>query len=289
MTTNHNLIKHPDVVIWGTMVDLQGEQCSKEFLENLVQKTDGYQEGRFDLHQNHDWMEDKLGYVDNLRLIPNDKKPGEWLLIVDAYIDTSKMTLERVGFSFSQTQLHPLSPEHGDCIIYLPFPHYKDDEYIKSLLATDSNLKIGIWIKKAVDPGQLGLLVPTLVFILQPLWKKVFDEEIWPKIKRGINHIPTLRNKGIVFDLFQRISLEDGSEIDLYFRPIYGEEEECFDQLILKDGISKVESFISTETEDNSGRIRMVKLLYDKSSKGYKISSVEYADGRTRKILQSQV
>ena len=151
--------------IASTKIDSQGERLSIDDLRGYVEFCRGR---KVPLHQHHQMIAPTTGYIENVRLIEDFGNPGEWMVVGDLTVQSGKYMGELGGFSISFTA--PLvQRENASCLLYIPYPHYNDDELV-SALASDPELTIGKWIKKSADPATYALFGATIVFVLRPAW-----------------------------------------------------------------------------------------------------------------------
>ena len=82
MTTIHTQ------TLGGTSLDLQGERLTKAFLEQYCAAAYGK---RVPLHREHDMARPTVGYIENIRLVPDADHAGEWRLVGDVSLEEGEL------------------------------------------------------------------------------------------------------------------------------------------------------------------------------------------------------
>jgi hypothetical protein len=85
---------------------------------------------------------------------------------------------------------------------------------------------------------------------LTPLWKKVFDEKVWPFLEGVLAKYRTGRFKNMPFDYGSRAVGKNGEQVNLLFIPDRKNSAETFTRELVKDGLEKA---MVTIAEDERG------------------------------------
>lgn len=258
----------------GTRVDSQGERNPKEVLDSFAQQ---YAGKRMPLNQQHDLSLKSPGYVANLRVVPDEDSQGDWRLIGDVSFDSGTLQDAMGGFSISFLEILRRSKSQELFHIYLPFPHYRDQQFLNELFE-EGYSSVGRWAKKAADPATVGLIGATLIFFIKPVWEDLYKTQIAPHIydffKRKMGK---LKEKKIDAQLVQYV-VYNNYEIQVLLLPTRGREEDCFAVDSTTAAMKLVqEQLISLP--DNSTPPSKIFLQYDDGEKGFKIHRIENKDG----------
>jgi hypothetical protein len=261
-------------ILGGTRLDTQGESLPLEALESLCENFLGR---RIPLHQKHSMAEPTLGYIENLHLTPDNNDKGKWSLVGDVYVTHGTLDEALKGFSISLT-LPLREVANPDILLYIPFPHYNNAEFVADL-STDPKLTIGKWIKKEADPTALAIFGSVVVLIITPIWDDIYKRKIAPKIYQFLeNHFSRIQNAGIGFE-HQQILDYESHEIAIRFIPAAGIERYCFDPDLLRAGISYVIDHLKSDSRAKSPGVERIVLKYDIGSRTYTLFRIEYKDG----------
>ena len=131
---------YPDQLLGSTVEDSQGERIPKEVLEDLAA---GMQNSP--LQQSHDSSLPLVGVVSNARVVPHPDHPGEWNLMADVMITASSIDLSTAlrGWSWSRLEELEGNDSTAEIRVYLPYPHYLNEEFIRSLREADTPVAVG--------------------------------------------------------------------------------------------------------------------------------------------------
>lgn len=268
-----------DQTLASTNLDRQGERLSKHFLERCCARMS---DARFPVHQGHDMRKPVSGHIENPRLVPDTDHPGEWCLIGDVYINEG--TLEEVlgGFSISGTEIIR-RPEDPTALLYLPFPHYNDEDLLTQALS-DVALSVGKWIKKGAEPLSWALLGSVVAFAITPIWEDVYKRKIAPRIDELITRLlPLLSKKGLATELVQIVIFKQ-AEVEVRIIPVQGKEEICLHSSVVEQGLRKVVAFLTTDTNAQAVGVKRIVIFFDEGLGTYKLHRIEYADGRVEHV-----
>lgn len=263
-------MKHfKDQCLASTHLDSQGEKTAKHILEGFVES---YRGKRQPLNQAHDLSKPTAGHIENFRLIEDKNNKDEWQLIGDVYCDPSKFEEVMGGFSISYLEVLKRAEGNADFIVYLPYPHYNDPEYLEALLSQD-NLSVGKWVKKAADPTTIALLGVAAGIFLTPIWDDIYKTKIAPKIYDFFDKNDSeLNSRGINTDLIQSVIIGD-HKIQVILIPIRGKEKECFSVERLDGAMKAVHQFLSTE--DNPSQYARIHMYFHSGNVGFKLHKTE--------------
>lgn len=258
----------------GTSLDTQGERLSLEDLQSYVTFCKGR---KLPLHQQHQMAEPTIGYIENIRLVEDEKQNGEWVVLGDITVEAGAFDKGMRGFSISF--MAPLvEVESADCLLYIPFPYYTSQEFV-SELASDPNLKIGKWVKKSADLTNYALFGATIAFALTPVWDHIYKSRVAPIIDRFLDdHLAKLSSKNLSLEHVQ-IVLHGGHEVELRFVPERGKERWCFAEQCITAGISLVAQKLHASPMADEHGVQRVVLRYSPVDRAYEISRVEYRNG----------
>lgn len=258
----------------GTCVDSQGERNPKEVLDSFARQ---YAGKRMPLNQQHDLSLKSPGYVENLRVVPDEDSPGDWRLVGDVSFDRGTLHEAMGGFSISFLEVLRRSKSQDLFHIYLPFPHYRDQQFLDDLFE-EGYSSVGRWAKKAADPTTVGLIGATVIFLIKPVWEDLYKTQIAPHIydffKRKMGK---LKEKKIDAQLVQYVEYNN-YEIQVLLLPARGREEECFAVDSTTAAMKLVhEQLISLP--DSSTPPSKIFLQYDDDANAFKIHRIENKDG----------
>jgi hypothetical protein len=260
-------------VIAGTRLDLQGEQLPREVLDEICAGASGK---RLPVHQHHNMALPVVGYMNNLRVLPDDQSPGEWSLVADLYLEDGSVDEVRRGFSIS-TVVHLRQDQYADAFVHVPYPYYNDQEFIGKLLS-DPSLNVGKWVKKSAEATDWVLFGATLVFVFTPIWDHIYKTQVHPLIERFLErHGSGLVNKGLQLEHVQ-LALLCGHQVEIRFIPAPGLEKFGFEKNLLCAGLGLVAALESRQQTRDPGIARVI-LTYDPGARAYEITRLEYIDG----------
>jgi hypothetical protein len=269
-----------DQPLCSTLEDSQGERRDKQFLEELIEKAPP----RFPLGQHHDNALKSVGYIENFRIAALSDVPGQWQIIGDVYIEDDKNFSDFGGFSFSTTEIEREAQEPL-AALYVPFPFYRNKDVIDEIVGYSSHLSAGRWVKKNSDPSQINLLVSFILFVLAPVWKKIFDEKVWPVIEEVLESYRKGRFKDTPFDYGAVVKGKLGENVNLLFVPDRKNIEMSFTKDLIKQGLEKVMNLIVSDEQGAKIGISLIKLHFHDYEEGYKISSVQYCNGDLKYLI----
>lgn len=257
----------------GTSLDSQGERLRLEDLQAYVAFCGGR---KLPLHQQHQMSEPTTGFIENVRLV-QEGATEDWAVLGDVTVESGAFDKGMRGFSISF--MAPLvEREHANCLLYIPYPHYNNQEFVAEL-ASDSDLKIGKWVKKSAETTTYALFGATIAFALTPVWDHFYKSRIAPIIDRFLDdHLEQLGSKNLSLEHVQ-IVLHGGHEVELRFIPERGKERWCFSQRCIATGIALVAQKLLTNAVANEYGVQRVVLRYSTISRAYEISRIEYRNG----------
>jgi hypothetical protein len=258
----------------GTRVDSQGERNPKEVLESFAQQ---YAGKRMPLNQQHDLSLKSPGYVENLRVVPDTASPGDWSLVGDVSFDTGTLQQAMGGFSISFLEVLRRSKSQALFHIYLPFPHYRDEQLLDDLFE-EGYSSVGRWAKKAADPTTVGLIGATFIFLLKPVWEDLYKTQIAPHIYEFFKRkFGKLKEKQIDAQVVQYV-VYNNFEIQILLLPSRGREQECFAVESTNAAMKLVHEHLTSLPESASPPSKLF-LQYDDDSAAFKIHRIEKKDG----------
>jgi hypothetical protein len=268
-----------DQTLATTNPDRQGERLTKDFLERHCASM---AQARFPVHQQHDMRKRVLGYIENARLIPDPNNPEEWRLIGDVYVDQGALDDALAGFSISGVETM-FCAEEATAMLYLPFPHYNDNDLVAKAIA-DPELSVGKWIKKSAEPLDWALLGSAFAFAITPIWDDVYKRKIAPRIDELLARLlPIFQKKGLATELIQIILL-NSVEVEVRIIPVRGKEKECLHSRVVGSGLRMVVAFLTADPKATSIGVKRVVIFFDEVSSVYKLHRLEYADGQVEHV-----
>jgi hypothetical protein len=273
-TRPNTMSKFVDQPLASTNLDSQGERLSVIFLRQFYERMVGR---RFPVHQQHDMSKRVAGYIENVRLVADRRNSGEWQLIGDVFVECGTINDILGGFSISGTEVL-FCPEAASALIYLPFPHYNDSEFIAELLS-DPELTVGKWIKKEAIPLGWVMLGSVIAFAITPVWDDVYKRKIAPRIDKLIERLlPRFQEKGLKIELVQ-IVLFLGAEVEVRIIPSANSNSSSLRSEGVHGGLKVVVDFLETDQKSNIVGVSRVVIFHDDSIPAYRLHRVEYADG----------
>ena len=262
-----------DQLLMSTLEDSQGERRDKQFLEEIVAKMPP----RYPLGQHHDFSLPNVGFIENFRLEELPDHPGEWCIKGDLTMQDDQDWSKVGGFSFSTVEIVKRQA-NGVGALYVPYPFYRDGSALDEILSYDPQLHAGKWIKKAADPTQITLMV--CLFVLTPVWKSTWDEKVWPFIKRTWANYRKGRFKDLPLDFGFTAQGRHGGNVNVLFIPDRSNVERTFTKELADAGMEKAMKVIAEDKRGASVGISQIKLYCHSHTEGYRIESIQYADGQ---------
>jgi hypothetical protein len=261
-------------ILAGTRLDAQGERNQRDWLQRFA---DMYAGKRMPLNQQHDLSLQSPGYAENLRVIPDDASPGDWTLIGDVCYEGERLELPAGGFSISFLEVLRSGQSQETFHVYLPYPHYKDQEFLNEVFA-EGFVSVGRWAKKAADPNTIALVGAVVVAVFAPIWDNTYKLRIAPLVSRFFQErFGSLRARGIHADFIQYISY-DGYEVEALLIPSRGREEHCFGIEKTSAAMFKVHDYL-VGLERNHVRVAKVFMRFDDSADQFAFIRIKFADG----------
>jgi len=195
----------------------------------------------------HDLRRETVGYIENFHVIPDPDAPRAWLLKGDVYCTSGDFgtALRAFSPSFMKGMVGPHDPAYA---IYVPYPHYRDSEFIRTLAERDDALQVGKWAKKSVgEPLAVALLIDFAFFLLAPALDKVFNEAIRPTLERFFTTLPALRARGLSADFVETLKGRSGERYAAHFIPVRGREELCLSRDAIRGGLQQLQEYVSSD------------------------------------------
>lgn len=258
--------KFNNQILAGTRLDSQGEKIPKEVLDNFAMR---YSNSTMPLNQEHDLSLDVAGHVENLRVVSDPDIQGEWCLVGDVVCDSSLIKNFLGGFSISFLEILKKSNKSAEFYLYLPHPYYKDDLFLDELFE-EGYVSVGRWAKKSGDPVSIALIgfSSFVAFLIKPVWDDLYKTQIAPKIYDFFNRkFKKLKDKNITIQLVQKVKYGN-RYLDIYFLPIPGKEEACFNLEAVAEGMRIAHStIVSIDFELIS--YSKIFLKFDEEKKSY--------------------
>jgi hypothetical protein len=265
----------------STFEDSHGERRDKQFLIDFLENLPP----QIPLWQNHDAALPSTGFIENMSLREVLDSPGNWQIVGDVHLNDDVDFSGFGGFSFSVTQILK-SQQDSLGALFVPYPFYRDEVLISEILTYDPQLDAGKWIKKNLDPGKLSIIVSLLAFALTPVWKRTFDEIVWPFLSRSVDKYLKGRLKDNPLDCGFGIKGHKGEDIYVYFVSDRKDVKRTFTKPRFEAGLQKTVDFISGDSKAKNIGVTMIKLYFANDDEGYQIHDVQYADGKTITILK---
>jgi len=262
-----------DQVIASTHQDSQGEKYDLDFLKDLYKSM---KNKKIPMGKDHDLSQGYSGFLENPTIEEDPVNDGEYYLKADVYCENEELSNILKGISFSISIGIKSNVENPEVGIFLPYPHYNDENKIDSLLEIEAPIEAGKWVKKELDPAEIALIASFVYFVLKPFWQKYFDKKIAPHLGKILDS-PNL-DKSVKYDFGIKCGDTNGNDFHIYF----GSNKKDLSSLrpyLIKSGIEKVQNFIETDKKAQEIGIAMARLNYDKTLKSYSISGIEYKNG----------
>lgn len=264
----------PNQTLAGTRIDSQGERNTKEALESFAAL---YAGRRMPLNQQHDLSLKSPGYVENMRVVPDAKSPGDWSLVGDVSFDGEALQIPVGGFSISFLEVLRRGNTQDIIHVYLPYPHYNDITLIDEVFE-EGFISVGRWAKKAADPALTALVGGVIVFFIKPIWEDLYKTQIAPHVYKFFSgKFKKLREKNISANFVQYV-VHNEYEIQVLLIPARGKEEHCF-------GVEKTDAAMqlvhSRLTKQDPTAIPASKMFlqFDEQSDSYVLYRIEHKDG----------
>lgn len=261
-----------DTVITSTNTDLIGEKLTHNDLIEILSSIGSKQPLQID----HDLSIPPAGYIDNFRII---EKSGEYYLIGDVHVNDQSLeaVASKTGMSYSMvsTLKKPQKPSVG---VFLPFPHYNDDDLVSSIYSKD--VEVGKWIKKSADTTTGLLITSFFAWTSAQVGVSLYKTSIEPTL------LPVLRKMGDIsesffYDYHDRCMNKNGKIVYITFLKL--KQEDFFVRnKIIENGINASEKLIESDLNCDYDEIIDVKL--SRQEQGYQPLEIRYESG---KILRS--
>jgi hypothetical protein len=270
-------------LLMSTLEDSQGERRDKQFLEEIIAKMPA----RYPLGQHHDASLPNVGYIENFRLEELPEQAGEWCISGDVTMQDGQDWSKGGGFSFSSVEIVKRQT-NGVGALYVPYPYYRDESALEEILSYDPQLNAGRWIKKGADPFTIGLIVTGVLWTLAPARDKLYQEVVWPFLDRVLEKYRKGRFKEMPFDYGSTAIGKNGEKINLLFIPDRRNSSGTFTKELVKYGLEKAMKLIAEDTKGTAVGIKQIKLYYHNPSEGYRVDSIQYADGTVTQLIGKQ-
>lgn len=258
----------------GTRLDLQGERNTKEALESFAAY---YADKRMPLNQQHDLLLKSPGYVENLRVVPDERSPGDWALIGDVHYESESLEIPVGGFSISFLEVFRRGQSQELFNVYLPYPYYNDSELVEEVFE-EGLISVGRWVKKAVDPATTALVGGAILFIMKPVWEDLYKTQIAPHIyKFFAGKFKKLKEKNITANFVQHV-LHNDHEIQVLLIPSCGKEEHCFSVEQTNAAMFLVHTRLTSQAPAAIPASKIF-LQFDDEANCYVLYRIEHQDG----------
>lgn len=266
----------PNQVLAGTRLDAHGERNQVDWLHRFAEM---YAGRRMPLNQAHDLGLGSPGYVENLRIIPDESSAGDWSLVGDVFYESESLMLPIGGFSISFLEVLKRSKSQDYLHVYLPYPHYNDKALLDDVFV-EGFVSVGRWAKKAADPNTVALVGAVVIAVFTPIWDHAYKTLIAPHIERFFKErFASLQAKGIGADLVQYIEYGD-QEVQAILIPIRGKEQHCFTiEKTAAAMLSLHDHLISLDR--NHVPIAKVYMKFNRASDRFEFLRFDYIDGTT--------
>ncbi|SPE25177.1 hypothetical protein SBA5_480003 [Candidatus Sulfotelmatomonas gaucii] len=261
-------------VISGTQLDLHGERNTKEALESFVER---YAGKRMPLNQQHDLALKSFGYVENLRIVPDEGSPGNWFLIGDVHYEGESPEFPVGGLSISFVEMLRRCETQDLLHVYLPYPYYNDHKLVEDLFE-EGFTSVGKWRKKAVEPFSTALIAGVIIFVIKPIWEDLYKTQIAPHVyKFFAGKFKKLQGKNIGVNFLQQI-VHNNCQIQVILIPTPGKEEYCFSVEQTNAAMALVHSCLTSQDLAIAPAEKMV-LQFDDENDCYVLRRIEHEDG----------
>ena len=269
--------------VGSTNPDSHGERYDRAFWEDFLSAMPA----RAPLHQEHDMSRPICGHMENFRLQPDPEHLGEWLVVCDVTYDDEKVVDPRAGaFSWSATVRMASNTEDCHTFVYLPYPYYNDADLLQAILLHDDSLGVGKWLKKKLDPTEVGLIIASATLVLGPAWTAIYNNTIHPQFTRLFARCKDLLwSRGVSTDLIQACMIpHNNRRVALNFVPTRGAEEACFSQERIVEAIELARIELESDWGQHHEEVDRLVLLFDDARQAYKIDRIHYANGKVRPL-----
>ena len=267
----------PDQTLAGTRPDLQGERNSKEV---LVRYASAYAGIRLAINQHHDLSLPVIGYIENIRVVPDKASPGDWQLIGNISLDRDETEPLLGGFSFSYMEKLRHSEQQERIEVFLPFPHYNNETLLDEVFE-EGFISVGRIVRKEASPETIALVVSVAVAVLQPLWDDVFRAKIAPTVADFFQRrFGTLASRNISCDFIQHIDYA-GHSAQVLFIPTRGREAECLSLEKLCSGMFLAADYLNALDLNHVPATKII-LTFDRLTSRFSINSVHFSDGTVK-------
>jgi hypothetical protein len=108
----------------------------------------------------------------------------------------------------------------------------------------------------------------------------MWDEKVWPFIKHAWANYRTGRFKDIPLDFGFGARGRRGETINILFIPNRNDIERTFTKELAVAGMEKAMKLIAEDRRGASVGISQIKLFFHSHTEGYRIDSIQYADGQ---------
>lgn len=261
-------------IISSTHVDAHGEKMELDLLRDFAKTINN--SGKFPIGQQHDANKAYAGYMENAFIERDLENNGEYFLKADIYCHEKDLEIFLGGFSFSVNigiKSNSKEPLFG---VYLPFPHYNNEEELNKVLEIDEPIKVGKWLKKSGDPATVALITSFVVLFLGPFWKQVYDEKIAPHVKKILQSDNI--DKSLKRDFVVQVRDKSDNDFSIYFSSDK-KQLRSLDPYIIKAGIQNVFDFLKSDNKAEKTGLSQVRLKYNSAKRKYSILSVTYRNG----------
>ena len=269
-------------ILASTEVDAQGEQRDRQFLEDLAAALPL----RMPLHQHHDMGQPTVGFIENFRV----EQDGEgWALKGDVTFDGPAPA--EGGFSFSTTQVVHRAEGQPRFALYVPYPFYRDNDLLNALATNNKDAQVGRWIKKSADAlliSEIALVISTLNLLVGPLWKKVYDEELHPRLSELVKSARHALLKGDVsrrlrVDYLQPVHIDAyRGPVELYFIPSEHADLDIAYGFAVKEAIERGMTIVQGDWDMTHEPIKRIVFVFEPDACRYNALQIIYANGTTR-------
>jgi hypothetical protein len=264
-------------ILAGTRVDAHGERNQVDWLHRFA---DMYAGKRMPMNQAHDLSLGSPGYIENLRVLPDESSAGDWCLVGDVHFERDGLAIPVGGFSISFLEVLRPSASQDLLHVYLPYPHYNDEAILDEVFE-EGFVSVGRWAKKEADPNTIALVGAVIIAIFTPAWNNLYQSTIAPHIERFFRErFSRLQARGIHADFIQYISYE-GREVQAILIPLRGQEQQCFAIERTAAAMFKIHEYL-VGLERNHVPIAKVYMKFHVTEGGFRFLRFEYADGTTR-------
>ena len=262
-------------LLMSTLEDSQGERRDKRFLEEIVARVPK----RVPLGQDHDASLPNVVFIENFRLEELTDHPGEWCISGDVAMQDGQDWSKGGGFSFSAVEVVKRREDPAGTL-YVPYPFYRDESALEEILAYDPQLQAGRWVKKSAELALIALIVTSGLWVLQPARDKFFNEVVWPFLDKVLKKYREGRFKDIPFEYGSVALGKNGEKINIRFIPERRNSAGTFTKELVKGGLEKAMAMIAEDKKGAAVGIKEIKLYYHNPTDGYRIESIQYADGQ---------